>query len=391
MEQRRPRPLLASLYTDPASLSAFQAKQSSPLETWLWSVCPMSSRGPPRPVLPTTDEERVSEIDHQALANLRSFDGQPVAYPSSTLPGISVRSPDRVVSSLSSLQPHGAYFEGRRHSVASPSSPTALHPGFNSPVLPLTAGPARRRRSAPSVGAALRYAHFRRGSQEPGTHCVVPKQLDRPLTPVKLPCGMEIWWPIQPNGDVKVHVAVISRSGVAEKLTKCFDSVQLQTSAHLHASSNQTPAADGTISYPAPGSVLPVPGSLPQTPSSSVSSERRLSFACSPTPISPRSGRRASHHEFPGEYIGALLPVILRSCLGSLTRRVDKDHAMKLLPILGAILLQTKRPIQGDEIIHLPLPFPSAWFETVRYVYTGDSEFLSESVKRNISHLGGKI
>lgn len=320
--EHRPRPLATSVHTDPASLSAFQTRHPIPLETRLRSMCPMSAQGPPRPVLPATDEERVSEIDHQALANLRSFESQPLAHSPNGISGVPVRPLDTTLPILSLVQSPSTSLEGRRHTVISLSSPIGLHPGFNSPASPNVAGPARRRRSAPSIGAALRYARSRRGSLEPGTHCVVPKQLDRPPTPVKLPCGTEIWWPAQPNGEVKVHVAVISRSGVAEKLTKCFDPVQLQTSLLLHGSSTQTLASDQTTSYPAPGAVLPVPGSLPRTPSPVVSPGRHFSFACSPSPISPRSprsGRRASHHEFQGEYIGVLLSGVLRCSGSSLT------------------------------------------------------------------------
>lgn len=53
--------------------------------------------------------------------------------------------------------------------------------------------------------------------------------------------------------------------------------------------------------------------------------------------------------------------------------------------------MQSKRPIKQDDKVILPLPFPSAWTETVKYVCTRDTEFLSEAVKGNIVNLGGRI
>jgi hypothetical protein len=53
--------------------------------------------------------------------------------------------------------------------------------------------------------------------------------------------------------------------------------------------------------------------------------------------------------------------------------------------------MQATRPIREVERILLPLPYPHAWSETVRYVSTGDPNFLSESVKINILHLGGRF
>ena len=68
-----------------------------------------------------------------------------------------------------------------------------------------------------------------------------------------------------------------------------------------------------------------------------------------------------------------------------------RDRALQQLPILGSILVQTKRPIQYDETILLPVPYPSAWTETIRYIETNNAEYLSESVKVNILNLGGKL
>lgn len=53
--------------------------------------------------------------------------------------------------------------------------------------------------------------------------------------------------------------------------------------------------------------------------------------------------------------------------------------------------MQSKRPIKQDDKVILPLPFPSAWTETIKFIRTRDIEHLSEAVKGNIINLGGKI
>lgn len=46
--------------------------------------------------------------------------------------------------------------------------------------------------------------------------------------------------------------------------------------------------------------------------------------------------------------------------------------------------------VHGKDIIDLPMPHPEAWSKTVAYVYTGQGE-LTDAMKQNILHLGGKI
>lgn len=298
---------ITPLRTDLARVPVSQARRAPRSDSLpVRPVCPVSACGRPRPVLPSTDEERVSEIDHQALADLKPFDSQPSPCSVHMSFGSSTRPLDASFSSPS-LQPLNTFNEGRRHTVASPTSATGPWAAFDTPVSPAAARLAGRRRSAPSTGVWLRHAQPRRGSHESGTHRVVPKQLDRPPTPLILPCGVELWWPVQPNGDIKVHVAVTSRSGVAEKLTKCFHPAELHASALPPTPAAGTLSSDGPGPFPAPGTVLPVPGSSPQTSPLAALPGRRFSIAASPTVMSPRSprlGRRNSNVDFSGECIG---------------------------------------------------------------------------------------
>ncbi|KAG9255916.1 uncharacterized protein F5Z01DRAFT_672561 [Emericellopsis atlantica] len=138
-----------------------------------------------------------------------------------------------------------------------------------------------------------------------------------------------------------------------------------------------SPERERKTSFPAPGTVLPVPGTTPTTPYSAVFLNRRFSVAPASSPLSPRSptsSRRGSQ---------------VRSELAR--EFITRDRALQQLPILGSILVQTKRPIQYDETILLPVPYPSAWTETIRYIETHNAEHLSESVKVNILNLGGKL
>lgn len=65
------------------------------------------------------------------------------------------------------------------------------------------------------------------------------------------------------------------------------------------------------------------------------------------------------------------------------------EVAKHRLPILAAILMQSKRPIRNDDKLILPIPYPSVWPETVEYVHTLNRDYLSEAVKGNIANLGG--
>lgn len=47
--------------------------------------------------------------------------------------------------------------------------------------------------------------------------------------------------------------------------------------------------------------------------------------------------------------------------------------------------------VRVGDTIDLPIPHPTAWVDTVGYVYTGEQVFITEQVKDNIMYLGGKM
>ena len=56
--------------------------------------------------------------------------------------------------------------------------------------------------------------------------------------------------------------------------------------------------------------------------------------------------------------------------------------------MLAALILSGH--LREGDALDLPLPHPEAWTQTVAYVYTGQGG-LTEAVKQNILHLGGKV
>lgn len=66
----------------------------------------------------------------------------------------------------------------------------------------------------------------------------------------------------------------------------------------------------------------------------------------------------------------------------------DAPYARAYFPVLAVILYSGH--IEKGDIIQLPMPNPKAWARTVAYVYTGQGE-LTEAIKQNIEHLGGKV
>lgn len=310
----RPHPghtSLRPIRTDPKSLFAPLERITSVTNTPVWSACPMSAVSRPMPILPNSNDERMLDVDDQALATLNSFNSNsrlsPVPQQEQPIQTWSLgHGASPTLNQPTLLSPFSATSEGRRHTLASPSQVGRLHSDLLSPVSPYAADFGGRRRSAPSNVAVFKHAHTRRPSPEPGTHQIVPKQLNRPSSPVELTCGSELWWPVQPNGEVKVHVGITSRAGMAEKLTRCFDPKQLRKATSHSSADVQMPKPESSRSCPAPGTVLPVPGSTPQTPLSAMSLGRRFSICSSLSPTSPRSsisGRRGSCNEFPAEYI----------------------------------------------------------------------------------------
>lgn len=72
-----------------------------------------------------------------------------------------------------------------------------------------------------------------------------------------------------------------------------------------------------------------------------------------------------------------------------LTRCIDLPYARAHLPVLASIILSDL--VRSGSTIQLPMPHPKAWAETAAYVYTGQEQLLSEQVKANMRHLGGKV
>lgn len=67
---------------------------------------------------------------------------------------------------------------------------------------------------------------------------------------------------------------------------------------------------------------------------------------------------------------------------------LDLAYARSYLPALAALMLSGH--IKTGDAIDLPMPHPEAWPQTLAYVYTGSVE-LSEAVRQNILHLGGRV
>ncbi|UKZ75557.1 hypothetical protein TrVFT333_003244 [Trichoderma virens FT-333] len=68
---------------------------------------------------------------------------------------------------------------------------------------------------------------------------------------------------------------------------------------------------------------------------------------------------------------------------------INVQYARAQLPALAAVIM-SDRVLRGDTI-ELALPHPQVWPETVAYVYTGESQLITEQIKENILFLGGKI
>lgn len=69
-------------------------------------------------------------------------------------------------------------------------------------------------------------------------------------------------------------------------------------------------------------------------------------------------------------------------------RFLDFEYARSYMPALAALIASKKVP--KDYIVDLPLPHPRAWQQTVAYTYTGQGE-LTDAIKQNILHLGGRV
>ncbi|KAI9171669.1 hypothetical protein HJFPF1_01156 [Paramyrothecium foliicola] len=68
---------------------------------------------------------------------------------------------------------------------------------------------------------------------------------------------------------------------------------------------------------------------------------------------------------------------------------VDIHFARAHLPALASIMLSDQ--VKSGSTIELPMPHPSAWKNTILYVYTQREDLATQQVKRNILYLGGKV
>lgn len=67
---------------------------------------------------------------------------------------------------------------------------------------------------------------------------------------------------------------------------------------------------------------------------------------------------------------------------------LDLAYARSYLPVLAALMLSGH--VKTGDSIDLPMPHPEAWPQTLAYVYTGSGE-LTEAVRQNVMHLGGRV
>lgn len=222
----------------------------------LWNTSPISGLSRPQPILPDTQEDQVFSIDKGTVANLWSFQRQVEDG----------RSPTTGDVNLSPSSPPTLYNEERRNTWA-PSHFTT------SPTLDSTCSPSPsacqnenfpRRRSAPTVTYRSRYSQRLAQNPERGAHIVAPRRLRKPDHPARLPHGLDIWWPMRSDGQVLVQVTIESGTGAVEKLTRCFLPEQLpMVFPQTQPRTPGTPALGAPIPFPAPGTVLPVPGTRP--------------------------------------------------------------------------------------------------------------------------------
>ena len=238
----------------------------------LWTSSSLSALGRPEPVLPRTEEERASYIDHHALASLEPFkhhqkNRQQAGIPPDT-PHDDVFQPREAI--LPPLWPPIIVGpEGRRHTWTSldPTTSPFLNntsAGYLEPSS-VCLDDFQRRSSVPSARLPSINVPVPARLTESRTYAIVPRQLGRPAHPARLSQGDELWWPVQENGLVQIQVGIESRLGVLEKLSRCFSPRQLHMVISKLPSRLGTPDHEATVPLPEPGSILPVPGTRPLT------------------------------------------------------------------------------------------------------------------------------
>ncbi|EJT78936.1 hypothetical protein GGTG_04028 [Gaeumannomyces tritici R3-111a-1] len=70
------------------------------------------------------------------------------------------------------------------------------------------------------------------------------------------------------------------------------------------------------------------------------------------------------------------------------TRQINLTQASNCLPIIAALMISGH--LRDEDRIELPMPHPEAWPNTFAYVAESQGE-LTDAVRKNILHLGGKV
>lgn len=247
---------------------------------------PTTPYGHLQPLLPdSTDHERISEIDQQALRNLRSFQ-----HPREN------NSPDEDLSQPLFPSPSSA---GSRESCPSLNSPGGL--SYQSRFA--------RRQSAPFAG--------RPAAPEPGMLLIVAEQLPRLLHPTRVDQELEFWWPLHPGGVVELRFGIMTRRGR-------FRAMRIR----LSIGPGGQPASRRPEQHLMPGSMLPVPGLNEYHPG------RRFSTGSAPVPLRHRRYVRGARFGFPAQLISTC-PSIIKRSVTDLCRYAAGVGALRHHPLLA--------------------------------------------------------
>lgn len=79
----------------------------------------------------------------------------------------------------------------------------------------------------------------------------------------------------------------------------------------------------------------------------------------------------------------------IRALHQGLTNHVIDYHLARYFFPLVAVYLQSGN-VEPEDILELPMPHPKAWYQTFRYACTEQGE-LTDAMRENIKHLGGKV
>ncbi|RGP74803.1 hypothetical protein FLONG3_5914 [Fusarium longipes] len=171
--------------------------------------------------------------------------------------------------------------------------------------------------------------------------------------------------PYPADGRLTTRVVVHSPGKKSIVLTRTFDLDELRATLPPISPVEQTDrrASVATLQSPLSASRSSSPG-YPQ--------DRRSSYGALPgtsNSRSPPTEKRSPRQNMP--------PVAIRL-----------DYARRYLPVLAAVILS--EIVQSGDMVEVPLPYPRAWEDTVKYVYTGRNA-LTEPIRQNIIYLGGSV